>query len=299
MKIGKKIKQMVLSGFVVVGMAFLGGCGLEIGAQRLSWENGWAEDKAQKEDSLVSVHFLKVGKADCIMIFAGWQTIVIDTAETDDGEKILDYLAAHGRERIDELILTHYDKDHIGGAKEVLSGIGVERIYAPDYPETKEEYQEYQKAVHREGIQEILVTNTIALDLGFVQLEIDPPKRVAPSQETNENSLVVSMYHGDNSFFFAGDAVGERSKELLLRKIGTYTVLKAPHHGREDPYNEALFAAIHPEITVITDSDKNPANNETLEILEELSCTVYETRNGTVVLESDGSQVYKIRDGSW
>ncbi|MDE5563750.1 MAG: MBL fold metallo-hydrolase, partial [Oscillospiraceae bacterium] len=65
---------------------------------------------------VLTVIFLKVGKADGIVLQTAAHTVVIDCGEKSDGKKMVDFLEENGVKIIDYMILTHYDQDHIGGA---------------------------------------------------------------------------------------------------------------------------------------------------------------------------------------
>ena len=65
---------------------------------------------------MLKIVLLKVGKADAIIAQANGKAIVIDAGEEEDGEEIVTYLKNQGLSRIEALIITHYDRDHVGGA---------------------------------------------------------------------------------------------------------------------------------------------------------------------------------------
>lgn len=98
----------------------------------------------------------------------------------------------------------------------------------------------------------------------------------------NNNSLVVTVTHCENWFFFAGDMEKQRIADLLETGVAACDVLKVPHHGVYNRQLPALFAALGMKEAVITCSEKNPADEETLAALDALSCRVWQTANGTV-----------------
>ena len=94
-------------------------------------QNDSDSDSIQKRQ--LRVDFIDVGKGDCILIRSENHTVMIDTGYKETADDVFDFLDSSGVSEIDALILTHYDKDHIGGAKEVLSRYQVDKIYVPDY----------------------------------------------------------------------------------------------------------------------------------------------------------------------
>ena len=77
---------------------------------------------SEKENSL-EMAFLKVGKADTVIITCGAKTMLLDCGEYDDGEEIVSFLRAKGVKKVDVMLITHYDKDHVGGAPYVLDNV--------------------------------------------------------------------------------------------------------------------------------------------------------------------------------
>lgn len=92
--------------------AFTTGIALAVLSSFLAIMNGC---QLSEKDAL-EVTLLKVGKADAIVVQAQAQTMVIDTGEDDDGAELVSFLKSQGCEKVDTLIITHFDKDHVGGA---------------------------------------------------------------------------------------------------------------------------------------------------------------------------------------
>ena len=97
---------------------------------------------SQKE--YVYVDFLDVGNADCIVIRTENRTTVIDTATSILSDIIFEYLNEKEIDRIDILIITHFDKDHVGGASEVIENFETSHIIMPDYVSTSDEYKTFK-----------------------------------------------------------------------------------------------------------------------------------------------------------
>ena len=234
----------------------------------------------------MTVLYLDVGKADCTILTDGAHTVLIDCAETDDGETILSVLKENRISQIDLLIVTHFDKDHIGGVPEVLSSFSVLHVIEPDYaPENPEAeaYTAYRAALELASITPEAVSDALDVMLGDMQLSILGAGGAAYEKNTdNNNSLVVTVTHCENRFFFAGDIEKQRIADLLEAGVSSCDVLKVPHHGVYNKQLPALFAALGMKEAVITCSEKNPANSETIDRLDALGCRVWQTVNGTV-----------------
>ena len=239
----------------------------------------------------MTVLYLDIGKADCTILTDGAHTVLIDCADTDDGETILSVLKENRISQIDLLIVTHFDKDHIGGVPEVLSSFSILRVIEPDYePENPaaEAYTAYRAALDRVGLTPEAISDSLDVTLGDMQLSILGAGGAAYEKNTdNNNSLVVTVTHCENRFFFAGDIEKQRIADLLKTGVASCDVLKVPHHGGYNKQLPALFAALGMKEAVITCSEKNPADKETVDHLDTLGCRVWRTVNGTVRVISD------------
>lgn len=239
--------------------------------------------------SALTVTFYKIGKADAILLQEDGDapfSVLIDTGEADDAPEITAKLRAAGADTLDCLILTHFDKDHIGGVPEILSSVSVRRILMPAYEGTGEAYDAMLTAFEANGIPapEILTADT-AFTLGKTDFLIDVPKAADYGKnQDNNQSLIVTVTHGDNRLLFAGDAEKLRQREFLsLNSLSPVTLLKVPHHGVWNKGLDDFFSALSPAYAVITCSDKNPPEDQTLSALAACGTKTYLTQDGDIV----------------
>lgn len=228
---------------------------------------------------------LKVGKADAIIIATKGYTILMDAGEEEDAAEILKYLDKAGIRSIDVMVITHYDKDHVGGADGVLRGIPVLAVYDADYESDSREYYEYLYAIEQTAAPRTRVKEATALTLGSLTLTLMPT--AIKEGDDNDNSLCASLRDPWHSVFFAADATEARIDELLREGLGEHDVLKMPHHGRYEKNLDDLVTAINPRLAIITDSDKNPAAKKTLELLSAREIYTCSTRDGNIHVYSE------------
>ncbi|MBR0027021.1 MAG: MBL fold metallo-hydrolase, partial [Clostridia bacterium] len=86
---------------------------------------------------------LKTGKSDAIILETTGGTMVIDCGEENDGDEVVEYLKANGITKVDYLVITHFDQDHVGGAAEVISNFSIGEIITPDYAGSNSEYTNF------------------------------------------------------------------------------------------------------------------------------------------------------------
>lgn len=236
-----------------------------------------------------------IGKADCSILIQGDQVMVIDCGEAENSEEILQALKSLGVTKIDYLIITHFDKDHVGGAAAILNALPVSQVLEPDYTPTNpqsESYTAYRQALTEAGVPVSSVRDSEEFTLGTASVTITGTGGVDYAKNTdNNNSLLVSVTHAGNRLLFAGDIEKQRIRDLLDMGIEQYDFLKVPHHG---VYNNALpdfFQAVGMQYAVITCSNKNPAESKTLEALEALNAETYLTANGPITVSSTPSGI--------
>ncbi len=247
--------------------------------------------KVPHAENEFNISILKIGQADAIILKTENHTVVIDCGEEDDGDEVCEYLTNVGAECIDYLVITHFDKDHIGGASEVINNFSANEIIMPDYVGTSDEYEAFTSTLEEKNITPTLLSDEMSFVLDDVLFEVYPPQKNDYKEPDNDHSLVISVTHGDNKFLFAGDAEKDRLSELSSQLDLDHDFLKLPHHGNYNKGTAAFLKGVTPTYTVICDSDKNPAEDDTIKALETIGSEIYHTRNGDVNITSDGKNI--------
>ena len=241
----------------------------------------------------LTVSVLKIGKADAIVLKTGENCLVIDAGEEDDGEELCEFLTNSGISRVNALIITHHDKDHVGGADTLLERFPVDRIILPDYEGVVIDYFEFLDALKAKGLTAERIDKSIEFELGTAHILVEPPtsypEAVSGAEIDNDCSLVTTVTHGKNRLLFMGDAEKTRIRDWLASGTAQQCdFMKAPHHGVYNTALAELFEAVRPKYAVICDSDKNPAETKTLELIKSFGAEVFETRFGRLTVISDG-----------
>lgn len=237
-----------------------------------------------------------IGKADAILVHNEKHAILIDTGEAEDAAEILTYLQQQEIAFLDALIVTHYDKDHVGGAADILQTISVGAVYGTYPSKESEEYALYTEALAKVGLNATIVRQNTVLQYDEIHMTIYPPEKTSyERKQSNNSSLVIHMTYGETKYLFSGDAQEERVRELLsLGEALDCDLLKAPYHGNVVENLPALLQITTPQYAVITCSDKNPAAAEKITALQEAGARVFLTRTGNVYAKSDGKTLEVI-----
>jgi competence ComEA-like helix-hairpin-helix protein len=231
---------------------------------------------AQPPKGALTVYFLDVDQGDSTVITTpAGKTILIDGSRGGSGYKkkdkgktvIIPFLKEKGIKKLDMVIMTHADEDHIGGLITVVGQtkpgsdypVAITEFMDPGQHHTTFLYQELLKAVKdRPEIKYRNPRSGEMLDFGEgVTAQVMNPKEVTGNP--NAASIVVKVTRGPVSFLLTGDAETEAEK-IMLEEYGDAlksTVLKAGHHGSGASSTEAFLKAVKPEAIVISVGTKN------------------------------------------
>ena len=248
------------------------GCCVSIGLI-LAVIASWAEPLL--DDCRMTV--LDVGQGQSIILQSDGKTYLVDCGGDYDSEAAdlaAKTLLSQGISRLDGLILTHFDRDHAGGALQLLERISADQIFTPNYEDERgigeTLRQRYGSKVHG-------LTQDMILTYGDTEIRIFAS--VVPDSG-NESSLAVLFQAGNCDILITGDrgAFGER---ILMKtaQLPDLEILVAGHHGSKTSTCEEFLRATTPEIVVISVGENNyghPAQ-EVLDRLEKFGCAVYRT----------------------
>lgn len=241
----------------------------------------------------LQVHVFSAGKADAYLVYTDEHAVLIDTGLRGFGKDIVKYLQKKDIPKLDALIITHFDKDHVGGAAKVLESIPVSRVLQSNCPQESDEYNAYLEALSTLQILPETLRETCSFSLDGVDYTIYPPKRESyNSDESNNSSLATAVRFGDTGILFTGDSESARINELCSIGIGAFDALQIPHHGDWYPELERLIEGTKPKLAFISSSSSEPEDARTLNLLESAGIDVYLSRNEKVNIHSDGSTLW-------
>jgi len=291
---------------LVVGIVFLAGCaGAAPGDQGPTDPDTGDGEVVDTANGTVEVHYINVGQSVSTLVLGpDGETMLVDTGHyNDDGEYVLEYLQRHEITRIDHLVTSHNDADHIGGNAAIIDyyetdADGIGAVYDPGIAASTQTYGEYLDAVEEHDVTLYETREGDAIDFGEVDVDVlGPPDPYLESEARNENSIVLRLTHGETSVMLSGDAEDDQ-EEYLIDTYGAElgsTVLKAGHHGSSSSSSEPFLDAVRPRAVVVSsayDSQYGHPHDEVLRRLSDRSIPTYWTAtHGDVVLVSDGSGI--------
>lgn len=226
--------------------------------------------------------------ADSTILFSKGKCVVIDTGEAEDGKHIREILNEYGVQKIDCMILTHPDKDHVGGAFSLLDEFPVSQVLVPYFIGEKEAYQQFQEKANRLQIPVQTLSRDRQYIFGEWDLRVFPPEKFY-YDKTNDYSLAVLAKHGENHIFIAGDAQNQRLEELLQTDFPAVDIYKVAHHGRDSRAGVKMIEKLHPEYAVVTAREPEKKIKTALDAAEaQTFCTVKKD----LTFVSDGKELH-------
>lgn len=231
------------------------------------------------------VTVLDVGQGQCILLQSEGRNYLVDCggdSETAAADRAAALLQSQGINRLDGLILTHYDRDHAAGAVLLLTRMDADVLYLPDVADV----QGYGKALrcYDDGVTQT-VTYQTEIRYGNTCITLYPSQT---GKTDNESGLCVLFQTENCDILITGDRSADGELELLAQtQLPELELLIVGHHGSRDSTSEALLAQTRPETAIISVSKYNRYGHPTQEVLDRLSsygCTIYRTdEDGTVI----------------
>lgn len=219
---------------------------------------------------LTKITFIDVGQGDSAIVELSHDRgiMVIDAFNS------FDYLKSIGIRKIDYLVLTHSDNDHIKDASSIINYFDVDNVICPLYDDGFKDYEA------------IMVTNKNSFKLNDINVDILGP--INEYEDINSNSVVLKFDIEGNSFLFTGDMTIDEENDLI-NKYGQKLksdVLKVGHHGSKTSTQDKFLKLVNPKYSIVSVAKNNNyglPNDEVIKRLENTSLVLktYETGNIT------------------
>ena len=259
---------------------------------------------AEFPDNFLHMHFFNAGKADATLIYCGEQAVLIDAGEDGFGETILEYIKAKGLTKLDYLVVTHFDEDHVGGAAEVINNIPIDHVIQSNYPKDSTEYDNYIAALAEKNIEAETPREDLYVELGeYWRMTVNPPAQEEYKKNpSNNSSLITSITFRHFRAIFLGDAEKQRVFEYARSQMegsSEYTLFKLPHHGAYVEHMDFLYDELtdplHKHYAVITTEREDQEDSALKEFIKSNSIHAYYTRNGAIDITVDGSTSITVK----
>lgn len=237
------------------------------------------------------VYFFDAGKADAILISKNNKYILLDTGEESLSDDILKYFESNNITKLEYLIITHFDKDHVGSASTIIDNIEIGEVLQSNSPKDSTYYTNYLNSLSNKEITPTTVSGDYKLSFEDLTIVVSGPETIYENSESNNSSLIVKVNYNDTSFLFMGDSENARIKDYLTTNNETYNFLKIPYHGNYLKRLDDLLDVVKPSYAVMTCSSSEGCEEKTLEVLNNYNINYYMTKNGAISVLSNGKNI--------
>ncbi|MDL2300914.1 MBL fold metallo-hydrolase [Lachnospiraceae bacterium OttesenSCG-928-D06] len=254
-------------------------------------------DTAEKTggvDTSLEIHFIDVGQGDATLIKCGDAAMLIDAAENSKGTLIQNYLQKQGIKKLDYLILTHPDADHIGGAAVVITKFEIDTVFMSNFEKDNKTYRNLLQTLSEKRLSWSMPEIGSSYTLGESTFTIVGP--VKNYENPNDASIALRLEFGNTSFLFSGDAEEGAEADILATGLELQAdVYKVGHHGSKSSSSLEFLDAINPTYAVISCEEGNSYGHphaQTMNSLRERGISVYRTdEQGSLIVTSDGNSI--------
>lgn len=266
---------------VLLCIFLLAGCAEALNSEKVSVTAGHE----------MRVHFIDVGQGDSIFIESpNGKTMLVDGGVKGAGQQVVSYLKELGVNKLDIVVATHPDADHIGGLIPVLNSIDIGQFYDSGKVHTSQTFEEMLTLIDTKNIPYNVpkTGDSIAFD---DDIKVKVLNANENARDNNDASIVLKIAYGNVSFLLTADAGIALEKEMMKHDVKA-TILKAGHHGSNTSSSVEFVQAVHPEVAILSYGEGNKYGHPHAEVVERLQAIgskIYATAEaGTVIVSTDG-----------
>ena len=227
------------------------------------------------------ITFIDVGQGDSILLYSNNKTMLIDTGNNikNNDENIITYLKSLGIKKLNYMLITHGDLDHLGNSKYILENYKVDNLYINNNNINDNEKEIIKNNSYKKYKEkEIIKLN----DFTLINLN-------KSYTDENDSSMFIYVKINNYKILLTGDSSVKTERYIIGKyNIKDIDILKVGHHGSKTSTSKELINNIKPKYSVISVGKNNRYNHPNREVLENL--------NNSIIYRTDinGSIMFKI-----
>ncbi len=286
-------KKIAVIAFSLAFLCFVILCGLFVLGRKPGMEKESPQDDRKQDFGELSVTFLSVGRADSALVSCNGMYMLIDGADRSDASYISRAIRQSGAKKLDYVICTHPHDDHIGALLYIVGEFEVGRIFCADVPYGDELFKDLLFQAEKKGIETEHPERGETLSLGDAYVVFLSSGKVF--EKENDMSLILKIFHGENTFLFMADAGLEAENELMSDGISvSCDLLKVGHHGSIESTGKEFLSKSSPEYAVISvgeNSIEHPSDLVVDRLIEQGIRLFRTDERGDITAISDGKSI--------
>ena len=239
-----------------------------------------------------NVLFMYVGQADSTLIKYKNKTMLIDAGNNEDGKNIVKFLKDKGISKLDYIVGTHYDEDHIGGLDDIIENFDIGKFYLSNGGELGPNYYNLEKAAKKKNLAITIPKVGDKIDFSDVDMEVMSASKFDGKNDNNA-SIVIQAKYGSRKYLFMGDL---EKQEEAKRKWNEVDVLKAGHHGSNTSSTQEFLNQVKPKYVFVSAGKNNKyrlPNVKAMERIEKTGAKIFRTdvNESSFWLTSNGNDI--------
>lgn len=223
-----------------------------------------------------NVLFMYVGQADSTLIKYKNKTMLIDAGNNEDGKNVVKFLKDKGISKLDYIVGTHYDEDHIGGLDDIIENFDIGKFYLSNGGELGPNYYNLEKAAKKKNLAITIPKVGDKIDFGDVDMEVMSASKFDGKNDNNA-SIVIQAKYGSRKYLFMGDL---EKQEEAKRKWNEVDVLKAGYHGSNTSSTQEFLNQVKPKYVFVSAGKNNKyrlPNVKAMERIEKTGAKIFRT----------------------
>ena len=239
-----------------------------------------------------NVLFMYVGQADSTLVKYKNKIMLIDAGNNEDGKNIVKFLKDKGISKLDYIVGTHYDEDHIGGLDDIIENFDIGKYYLSNGGELGPNHYNLEKAAKKKNLAITIPKVGDKIDFGDVDMEVMAASKFDGKNDNNA-SIVIQAKYGSRKYLFMGDL---EKQEEAKRKWNEVDVLKAGHHGSNTSSTQEFLNQVKPKYVFVSAGKNNKyrlPNVKAMERIEKTGAKIFRTdvNESSFWLTSNGNDI--------
>ncbi|MEW9676978.1 MBL fold metallo-hydrolase [Lentibacillus sp. L22] len=206
----------------------------------------------------MKIHFIDVGQGDSTLIETpGKKNILIDAGPPRAGKDVVEFLKARGIKKIDLLIATHPDIDHIGGLPTVMKSFKIDKALDSGKLHSTKTYVRYINQIHKHKIPVNIAKQGDVVDVDPL-VDISVLNSYEEHKNNNQSSIVLKVGYNEVDFLLMADAERGQEEQLMEQEKDVQSdIYKVGHHGSNTSTSYRFLNLVKPKVAILTYSKMN------------------------------------------
>lgn len=253
------------------------------------------KEKNDKNLDELEITYIDIGQGNAVLVKSKNENLLIDGGNRANSRYYYNYIKNKNLKKIDYMIASHYDEDHIAGLISILENYKVLNVLSPAYKKDTKIYKSFKKSLSNSNANIINPIQGDSFNLGDAKVKILWPK-VYKDGVDNDNSIVVKITYKNIKFLFPADASKDVEDQLIYSGYNLKSdVLMVGHHGSKYSTSKEFLKEVRPKLAIISVGKNNRykhPSKEVIKLLNSENIKILRTDiDGNITIKCDGNKI--------